>query len=50
MGYRGNASDESGVRPTLSIVTAENGPRAFFPSLLYKTEIKILDITLRDPT
>lgn len=50
MGYRGNVSDESGVRPTLSVVAADDGPCALLPSLLCKTEIKILDITLRDCT
>lgn len=49
VGYRGNASDESGVKPTQSIATAEDRPCAFFPSLLYKNEIKVLDLTLRDP-
>ena len=50
LGYRGSLGDGSDVTPTMSIITPDDGPNVFFPSLLYETEIKLLDLTLRDPT
>lgn len=50
MGYRGNPGDGSDVTPTLSIITPDDGCYAFFPSLLCKTEISLLDLSLEDPT
>lgn len=47
MGYRGNAGDGASVTSILSIITPVAGPCFFFP-LLYKTEVKFLDLTLRD--
>lgn len=49
MGYKENVGDGSDVTPTLSIITPDDGPCSFFPSLLYKTEIKLLDLTSSNP-
>lgn len=47
MGHGESTGDGSDVTPTLSVITPDDGPWSFFPSLLYKM---LLDLTSSDPT